>query len=233
VTTAHIKTIEAVLFDLDGTLVDTAVKIGEVLSTMRQRRGLEDVDLKLVRRTVSLGAEALIQTCLGEALVDVAADLREFRSRLTATPSGVEDIYPGVVGALEALAPRVALAVVTNKPESLARALLDGLGITQRFAVIVGGDTAAARKPSPAPITYALTALGCIPEQAIMVGDSDLDAAASTAAGCRFALFTEGYGTATHAAKAPEFEFASFGELLSKVLPFTPTERPTLHEHAG
>jgi phosphoglycolate phosphatase len=93
--------------------------------------------------------------------------------------------YAGVDELLSALAARgIASAIVTNKPEALARRLLDELGWSQRFAAMVGGDTLAVRKPAPEPVWHACSALGLSPAQTAMVGDDRRDIEAGRAAGC-------------------------------------------------
>ena len=181
------------LFDLDGTLVDSAITIALALSQLSASRGGADVAVARVRGLVSQGAAVLVREGLGPVAGDPEEDLAAFRAILAGIPAQSDLIYPGVIDALAELsAAGHACAVVTNKPERLARLLLDQLDLTQYFAAIVGGDTLAVCKPDPAPLRHALATLGCT-MPGVMIGDSPVDARAASAADVPFALFLGGY----------------------------------------
>lgn len=187
----------ALLFDLDGTLVDSAVDIARALSTVRAARGGGPIDVATVRRLVSHGAATVVAKGLGAWADTPEADLAAFRTALRALAVDPAIVFPGVRHALERLADAgFLLAVVTNKPEQLARQLLEGLDLARSFGEIVGGDTAAAPKPDPAPLRLALQALGAEADAALMIGDSPIDAGAARACGVPFLLYSAGYDAA-------------------------------------
>ena len=203
----------ALLFDLDGTLVDSAVDIAAALSRLSTSRGGPAVTSETVRPLVSRGVEVLVREALGETEESLEDDITRFRQILATFPANPDSIYPGVVDALGALtANGHPMAIVTNKPEGLSRLLLDQLGLVTFFSVIVGGDTLPSRKPDPAPLEHALAALGAKREEAIMIGDSEVDAAAAMAAELPFALFEGGYG-AKGADTGAALRFADFARL--------------------
>ncbi|MBV1690037.1 HAD-IA family hydrolase [Novosphingobium sp. G106] len=204
----------ALLFDLDGTLVDSAVTITLALSELSAMRGGGPADVARVRRLVSKGAPALVRETLGLLAGDSEADVAAFRAILTRLPPKPEIIFSGVIDALTKLTSvGHACAVVTNKPEQLARLLLEQLDLAHFFGAIVGGDTLAVCKPDPAPLRHALQGLAGRRDVAIMIGDSDIDARAATAAGLRFALFLGGYEPDRCANEAVSAVFARFDEL--------------------
>lgn len=204
----------ALLFDLDGTLVDSALGIAAALSRVSAERGGGAVDVALVRTLVSEGAQVLVTTALGELAGEPAADLAAFRAMLRGIPADPAMIYPGVLHALEVLRDEgFPCAIVTNKPEALARQLLDELHLSRFFGAVVGGDTLPVCKPDPAPLLHAVDLLRCGRAGAWMIGDSKVDAAAAAAAGMRFALFEGGYGPQDVEAPCPVWSFAKHDEL--------------------
>lgn len=208
----------ALLFDLDGTLVDSACDIARALSIVSAARGGASVAAATVRPLVSRGAPALVREALGAFASDPAADLTEFREVLAGLPVDRAILYPGVEEALISLAAKGhAMAIVTNKPEGLARALLAGLGIDRHFAAIVGGDTAQAPKPDRAPVDDALTKLEAQAQDALFIGDSDVDATTARRCGIPFILFEGGYGGADCPPADVAMAFADFDQLPSVI----------------
>ena len=184
----------AVLFDLDGTLVDTAPDLIGALDEMRADAGLPMLGASLPPAVAARGGRGLL--ALGfpddpDAPEKLLPEyLRRYRARLLCASKP----YPGIEALLDALAGRgVAIAVVTNKPEGLARELIAGLGWQDRFMALVGGDTLPVRKPDPAPVLHALAQLRRAPAHAAMVGDDrrDIEAGERAACGLRLAV---GYG---------------------------------------
>lgn len=202
----------AVLFDLDGTLVDSARGIAAALSAVAISRGGAEVPLEQVRGLVARGANALIREGLGDLGGDVTEDLLEFRAILRKIPNDPTTIFPGVSLMLAVLKDRYPLGIVTNKPEHLARILLQDVGLDQQFAAIVGGDTTPLPKPHPEPVLHALERMGHT-GPAILVGDSNVDAGAAAAAGVRFVLFNGGYDPAGCSESQVHGRFDHFGEL--------------------
>lgn len=202
------------LFDLDGTLVDSAQTIAAALSRLRTQRGGDAVDVASVRRWVSLGVDRLVSNALGEFAARSDEDVAAFRAILVTIPTKTEALFADVAAVLLALrAHYEALGIVTNKPETLAKALLADVGLLTLFDVVVGGETAGISKPHRAPLDYALSALGGHAEQAIFIGDSDIDAAAAANADLPFVFFEGGYGPVPRDGVVIAGRFAAFAQL--------------------
>lgn len=206
-----------ILFDLDGTLVDSARSIAAALSAVAISRGGAAIDPARVRPLVSQGVGVLVATALGELAGDSAADIAAFRAELSSQAADPADLYPGAAETVRALtAAGHPLAIVTNKPEALSRKLLGELDLLACLGTVVGGDTCRTAKPDPLPLHHALAAIapGAQPAGAVMIGDSDVDGLAARAAGCRFVRFTGGYGPASPDAYPVAGQFAVFADLL-------------------
>lgn len=209
----------AALFDLDGTLIDSApdlcASVNRVLATL----GRPTVELGAIQRMVGDGARVLVDRALratGSApapgLVDLA--LERFRADYERHAVVETRPYPGAVQALDALAAAGwRLGICTNKPERPARIVLGLLGIHDRFGAIVGGDTTPHRKPHPAPLHTALAALDVAPGNAVLVGDGMHDREAAEAAGVAFVGVRWGYGLAGLEAAGTEPLLGTFDDL--------------------
>ena len=177
-----------IVFDLDGTLVDTSPDLTAALNHSLVAMGRPAVDSATVRHLVGYGARALIERGLalsgggGEAAVLQALPL--FLDYYAAHVADGSRPYPGADAMLDALsAAGVRLAICTNKPVALSRALIATLGWSERFAANLGGDSLAVRKPDPAPLFAAIAAVGGVAGNAVFVGDSIVDVATARAAG--------------------------------------------------
>ncbi len=184
-----------IIFDLDGTLVDSVADIRTAVNMVLADAGREGLDLPQVRSFIGEGAQMLIRQVIEAVGADEALLSDWHRAFLDHYEKVMMDDtrpYPGVVEALTVLMDRGArLAVCTNKPEEPARRILAATGLAPFFEAVVGGDTLPTRKPSPEPVRHAMALLGA--GEAAFVGDSEIDAAAAEAAGLPFFLFTEGY----------------------------------------
>lgn len=186
------------VFDLDGTLVDSRLDLAVAVNATRERLGLPPLAVAAVTAMVGEGARTLLRRALPastagdafEAALALFLDLY-FDRCLDATRA-----YRGIDDLLAALATRYPLAVLTNKPERHSRRILDGLGLTPRFAAIVGGDTLPARKPDPAGLHHLARAWSTTADRLLLVGDSGIDASTAHAAGAALALVTWGFGGA-------------------------------------
>jgi 2-phosphoglycolate phosphatase len=185
----------AVLFDLDGTLVDTAPDLCAAANAMRARVGVGALSLEAFRPTVSRGSRAM----LALAFPDMDASEREawvvpFLQAYREAIAVHSRLFEGIDEVLAAIeADGACWGIVTNKPESLARQLLQALGLASRCAVLVGGDTLAQRKPDPQPLWFACDQLGVAAEHAVYVGDDARDVEAALAAGLRAIAAAWGY----------------------------------------
>ena len=188
----------AVLFDLDGTLVDTAPDMVAVLNDLLQANDLAPVDYEVGRSHVSNGALGLLS--LGFRGVEhvfgspLHCDYLERYARRVCDDS---HIFPGLEGLLDELDDaHCPWGVVTNKPAHLTGPLLEQLSLDARSACTVSGDTVATRKPDPAPLLYACDLAGIAPETTIYVGDALRDIEAGTNAGMATIAAAYGYITA-------------------------------------
>ena len=187
--------IRAVLFDLDGTLADTAPDMARTVNLLRSRRGLAPVPLAQVRPHVSKGARGMI--CSAFEITPEHADFMALREEfLDAYGDNLcvdTRLFPGMEGLLDELEARgIAWGVVTNKFERFARPLIDGLGLGTRVAIVVGGDTCPRAKPYPDPLLFAARHLAVAPAEALYVGDDERDVQAARAAG--MPVVVAGYG---------------------------------------
>jgi phosphoglycolate phosphatase len=188
--------VEAVLFDLDGTLADTAPDMAHTVNEMRKRRGLAPVALSLVRPHVSKGARGMITSAFEMTVEhpDFPAMREEFLEIYAGMLCVDSVLFPGMAGLLDRLeAEGIAWGVVTNKFERFARPLLEGMGLASRAAVIVGGDTCARPKPFPDPLLFAAEKLRVRPGDALYVGDDVRDVQAARAAGMPVVVAAYGY----------------------------------------
>jgi len=189
--------IRAVLFDLDGTLLDTAPDLVGALNHVRAIEGLSPVPVSAYRRFVSRGAIGLIREGLPDGHDDSLLEDRRARfldhyaKHLVEHTRSFEGVDV-VLGELEARA--IPWGIVTNKPEFLTLPLVEAIGWRHRVQFVICGDTLAQRKPHPAPVLMACQLSGVIPEHAMMVGDDPRDLDAGEAAGTRTALAAYGYG---------------------------------------
>lgn len=188
---------EAVLFDLDGTLVDTAPDMVAVLQEMQKANDLDPVDYEHGRAQVSNGAIGLLSIGFPDIEVSFGDELHlDYLERYADAVCRESRVFAGLDALLDQLddASRQ-WGIVTNKPEHLTHPLLDALGLASRSACIVSGDSLPVRKPDPAPLLYACDMAGVEPHRAIYVGDSWRDIEAGLRAG--MATVAAGYGYIT------------------------------------
>lgn len=206
----------AIVFDFDGTLVDSAPTITAVANAVAAEMGLEPLTVAEIISYIGRGADVFVQRLLrargrdDEASFDDA--VARFRQHYAAPGGEPSAPMPGAADALVQLAARGhRLGLCTNKPTRPTELELDGLGWHARFSAIVCGDTLDVRKPDPAPLSHAIALLGG--GQAVFVGDSETDAETAERAGVPFLLFTEGYRATPAEALVQAGRFNSFAEL--------------------
>jgi phosphoglycolate phosphatase len=175
---SFVLTATTIVFDLDGTLIDTAPDLVESLNHTIALRGLAPVGYEDLTHLVGQGARVMIQRAFalrGAPLAedDVQALLDRFIEQYESGMPGKSRPYPGLIEALDRLkAAGYRLAVCTNKMERLAVPLIDGLELSGYFTTIAGGDTFAFRKPDPAHILATVERAGGTPDKVLMIGDS-------------------------------------------------------------
>lgn len=213
-------TARAVVFDLDGTLIDSAPDIAAAAAIMLREIGRPALDLSRIVSFIGNGVPKLVERCLdatgGRDEAGFRDALARFRRAYDADPATLTRPYPFVPETLAALAEAgFALGVCTNKPEAPSRAILAALGLDRRFAAVIGGDTLPVTKPDPAPLREAVARLGGGP--ALYVGDSETDEATAQAAGLPFLFFTGGYRKKPAEAFEAEFAFDRFEALAARL----------------
>ena len=192
--------LRAVIFDLDGTLLDSAPDLAFAANRMLAALGMPQRDPALLATFIGKGIPRLVERALAGSLdgvVDPALMARALPvyERYYGEESGRRTtVYPGVAEGLRMLAAeRVPLACVTNKSERFTHALLSDTGLAGFFAVVVGGDTLPRKKPDPLPFLHACGRLGVAAAEALVVGDSRNDVAGARAAGCHVMCVPYGY----------------------------------------
>ncbi|MBZ8134050.1 phosphoglycolate phosphatase [Afifella sp. IM 167] len=189
----------AILFDLDGTLVDSVPDLAGALNALLDEESLVAIPEEEVRGMVGNGVEKLVERgfaargrdLAGEALAEMT---RLFMALYEPRATLRTRLYPGVAETLQSLRSEgIALAVLTNKPAEPTRLILEGLRIAPCFTAVIGGDSGLPKKPDPAVIHAALKMLGVSEEEALMVGDSPADVGAARNAGIPVVVVSYGY----------------------------------------
>jgi len=191
---------DVLLFDLDGTLVDTAQDLSLAANAIRDSHGMRELPVERVAAFVGKGAEVLVHRVLAdqpEALLDAARRdqaMRLFEAAYERFNGVTSQLYPGVRSGLERLHQAgIPMAVVTNKPQRFSDVLLEKMGLAAYFRFVQGGDVLPYKKPRPEALWHAIERLGSMPEKACMLGDSHNDAMAARAAGVPVFLVPYGY----------------------------------------
>ena len=189
---------QSVTFDLDGTLLDTIADLSEACRLMLAEIGAPPRSPAEVHSFVGKGMAVLVERCLthhappSEAAMATAVDA--FKRHYATVNGQFTQIYPGVLEGLQAWkASGLKMGVVTNKPAMFTEVLLDRVGLSHYFDVIVSGDTTAHKKPHPEPILHACRILNVRPELNLHIGDSKHDIHAARAAGCLAYAVPYGY----------------------------------------
>lgn len=189
----------AVVFDLDGTLVDSAPDIMTALNATLATEGVAAFDIERVKTMVGGGSRRLIERAL--AARALAADgtrmdrlVLIFERIYTDKPCQDTRIFPGAIALMDALAGSgVRLGMCTNKPGAVTLRLLEALDLTRRFGAVVTGSDGLAKKPDAAMLEATFSRLGCKAEDGVMIGDSAADVGCARAAGCPVVLVSFGY----------------------------------------
>jgi len=197
---------EHVVFDLDGTLVDSRDDLAAAVNHVLRALRLAPLPVETLAGFVGDGARMLVERALGpehRALLPRALDafLAYYGDHLLDATRA----YPGIPDAVAALRARgVALSVLTNKPVAMSRAILAGVGLASSFGDVIGGDSLAVRKPDPAGLAHLRARTGTPRERMLLVGDSAIDLRTAQAGGVAFCGVTWGFAPAALRAAAPE-----------------------------
>jgi phosphoglycolate phosphatase len=211
------------VFDLDGTLAETAGDLIGALNFVLAREGIEDVPVAAARSLLGAGGRALIQRGFARAgrplekekLDALFVDFLEYYNAHIADHSF---LFPGVVAALDRFeADGWRFGVCTNKMEASSHLLLGRLGVAERFAFVCGQDTFGVAKPDPKPLTETIRAMGSSPDGAIMIGDSVTDIKTARAAGVPVIAVDFGYTDVPVTELGPDVVISHFDELYAAV----------------
>jgi phosphoglycolate phosphatase len=192
------NSVRAVIFDLDGTLVESACEIVAALNRALDELGLPPLEPKRIEAMIGRGVRTLderaLQATEGGALIEVERAVERFEAHYAQTIATEARLYPGVLEGLRRLkAAGLPLAVVTNKPRFFTLQLLERAQVVDFFTAVVAGDDGIRRKPEPDMLLAACEKMGTPPAQTLMIGDSDNDIAAARAAGCPVWCVPYGY----------------------------------------
>ena len=195
-----LKNIQAVIIDLDGTMVDTAPDFLVAINNMRAEFDLAPIDLATIKRFIGKGSENLIHTVLAidfsEAKIEqhFALALAAYQRHYLAINGDYSKLYPDVIEGLQAMqALGLRLACVTNKPIAFTLPLMEKKGLASYFEVVYGGDSFALKKPDPIALLQVCKDFNLHPSQVLAIGDSSNDAQAARAAACPILLLPYGY----------------------------------------
>jgi phosphoglycolate phosphatase len=208
----------AVLFDLDGTLVDSYAALAEAVNFARRHQGLPELAEAHIKNFVGDGLERLLQRAF--ECDEIPAGVREaFESRYDEICCEESKVLADVETTLDELtAMRVAMAVCTNKPTSFSKKILDFLNLSPHFRAIVGPDLAGARKPDARHVLRTLEEAGCSTDGALFVGDMPIDIAAARASGIDVAVVTTGSSSYEQLVDAhPDHVLDRFSDLVGVV----------------
>ncbi len=190
--------VSAVVFDLDGTLVDSRPDLARAVNRMRHQLALGELAEATIGTMIGEGARVLVDRALADAPPAVSRPeaLASFLQHYAAVCTVATRPYDGIEELLVACERRWPLALLTNKPLAMTRALIDHFGWATHFRAVVGGDSLPYRKPDGRGLAYLAQALDVAVERVVLVGDSRIDAETANAAGAAFVWVEWGYAAA-------------------------------------
>jgi phosphoglycolate phosphatase len=208
---------DAVVFDLDGTLIDSAADIARALNEAMSANGLSCFSLEQVKEMIGGGVVKLLERALAaqgapvRRAVPIAAEFLDFYAAVAMAETA---LYPGAEEQLSRLAAAgVKIGLCTNKPQTISERILRELGIDGYFSSVVGGRDDMPRKPHPAPLQAVMDELGSVPTRSLMVGDSSADVGAARALGLRVAVASYGYSKVPVRELGADMVIDALGEL--------------------
>ena len=214
---------KAIVWDLDGTLVDTAPDLVTALNTVLDRNDVAGLSVETVRAMIGEGAQKLIERGFHESGKHLNPDESKkliplFIEAYTDCATERSRPFPKVVTTLtKLLEMNIPMGVCTNKPEMLARRVIEGLELSKYFKSIIGGDTTSTNKPDPQPLLRCLQEIGSSPQTSLMIGDSIVDVAAARATGVAVGVVPWGYRSQSVESLAADYIFEDLSELLKVV----------------
>lgn len=206
------------IFDLDGTLIDSKLDLAHAVNATREHMNMQPLPHELIYSYVGNGAPVLLRRSLGpEATEDqVQQALEFFLAYYREHMLDYTTLYPGVAKTLDALlADGKRMAVLTNKPVRISKAIIEGLGLSKHFFQIYGGNSFEQKKPHPMGIEVLLSESGIDAAKAMMVGDSAVDVQTARNAGIKACGVTYGFQPESLAAEPPDYLIDRFEQLPS------------------
>jgi phosphoglycolate phosphatase len=213
---------DLLIFDLDGTLIDSKIDLANSVNAARNHLGLTPLPNDLIHSYVGEGAPVLIQRALGPAASsdEISRALAFFLEYYRAHQLDQTVLYPGVREALDRLkAYGAKLAVLTNKPVRMSNEIVEGLGLGSHFESVYGGNSFEFKKPHPIGIDTLVRATGAARERTMMVGDSGVDIRTARNAGVQACGVTYGFQPETFVQHPPDFTVDKMGELADRIIP--------------
>jgi phosphoglycolate phosphatase len=212
---------DLVIFDLDGTLIDSSVDLANSVNATRAHLHLPPIENEIVYSYVGNGAPVLIRKVLGSGYPDdiVQGALEYFLAYYREHMLDNTVLYPGVREVLDRFRTKgITMAVLTNKPVRFSQAIVDGLGLHLHFRSVYGGNSFEQKKPHPVGIETLMAETGATREQTVMVGDSGVDVQTARNAGVAVCWVTWGFQPETFAENPPDFLINRPEELAEKVI---------------
>ena len=205
--------VKLIVYDLDGTLIDSAKIVAEVLNQMRTESGLQHLAIKRLVPWLSMGGEDLVANALEIPVDDIQPHLLEFRKRYSELSTPDDSLYPGIKEALNDLSSLgYRLAICTNKPRRLAEKVLKETQLHSFFAYLNAGGDLLHKKPHPENLLSCLSYFGLSSQDAMLVGDSTVDQALAMAAKVAFIQYLPGYDDGIELSN-PQMKIDHHGEL--------------------
>jgi phosphoglycolate phosphatase len=206
--------VRALIFDLDGTLIDSQLDLVLSVNAMLEHMGREPHVHEKICSFIGNGAPMLVQRALGENVTEAEVEkgLAYFLEYYRAHMLDNTDVYPGVREALVQLQ-KYPMAVLTNKPVHFSRAIIEGLNLSRYFRYVYGGNSFETKKPDPQGAQILLRELRAAPHEAMMVGDSEVDIKTARNAGMHSCGVTYGFGTESLRAHPPDLILDTLSDL--------------------
>ncbi len=200
--------IRLLVYDLDGTLIDSRLDIANAVNGALKELGLRELPSERVSGFVGSGVRNLMQQALKEAaserLPPLEPAIKLFRRRYGEHLLEHTRLYPAVRKVLEFFKPRLQ-AVITNKPQDFSDEILQGLGINSYFFQVVGGDGKFPKKPAPEPLLHIINSAGVLAEETLLIGDSATDVETGRNAGVKTLAVTYGFGSRSEIEKSKPY----------------------------
>lgn len=212
------RSVRVVIFDLDGTLIDSKQDLIHSVNAMRLELGRKELAAETISGYIGHGAPQLVARALGEGCTEEERQraLQFFLSYYEVHKMDSTCAYPEVAETLQKMA-GMPMAVLTNKPVRISVRILDAMGLSKYFRAIYGGNSFETKKPDPLGARTILRELGAEPQDALLVGDSEVDIQTARNAGTLAAAVNYGFGVHDRAAHPADVYFESFGELATLI----------------